>query len=354
MLYFELTGTPYEIGFAHGKELKHLIPAGIKMCCRFHQLEHQSKLKELTARYLARHAEALPHMVEELKGVADAAGVPFDEIAAMSLRAYNNVVSELPEMAEDCYSLAVIESDRGPLHGGALECVPWMYAVVTVRPSNGYPFIHIPWAGTQWGVRGMNEHGFTIGQASIRRGPPVRSDAPKLEATKPLLLCYWVFRECLQRCRTTAEALEFIKQYDFASNVVFADAEGDLAAVEAVPGKKVIRRPGHERAVYCTSAFASEEMVSALECAGFDHKNQPMYPGAMERFQRFGQKVRETNGTFSYDWIAAVLRSHDGTPGTEFCNAGNVCSTIAVPRERKLYVVEGFPCQNEFIPHSIG
>jgi hypothetical protein len=351
----ELTfhGTPREMGLAHGQALRHLIPVGIEMCCRFHRPEHTARLKELTRVYLDRHAAAFPHLVEELRAVADGAGVPLEDLAAMSLRAYNNVTAEFPEMAEDCYSLAVTESDRGPLQGGALECVPWMYVVARMRPTSGYAFIHTPWAGTQWGVRGMNEHGLSIGQASIRRGPHTRPEARKLPVHRPLVLCYWVFRECLQRCRTTAEAIEFIAGYDFASNVVLADATGDIAAVEAVPGHKVVRRPGALGAVACASAFASEEMIQALEGAGFDHRAQPLYRTAIVRHQRLEAMAAAARGRFTLDWLAALLRNHDGEPGTELCHQGNVCSTIAVASERRFCVAARYPCRNEFVAYDV-
>jgi hypothetical protein len=323
------------------------------MCCRFHRPEHTARLRELTQLYLQRHAAAFPHMVEELRAVAEGAGVPLDDLAAMSLRAYNNVTAELPEMAEDCFSIGLADSDRGPLQGGALECVPWMYIVARVRPTSGYAFIHTPWAGTQWGVRGMNEHGLSIGQASVRRGPRTRPDAPKLAVRRPLVLCYWVFRECLQRCRTTAEALEFIARYDFASNVVLADAQGDIAAVEAVPGHKVVRRPGAAGAVVCASAFASQEMIDVLAGAGFDHRAQALYGNAIVRHRRLEAMATAAAGRFSVDWLAALLRNHDGEPGTELCHQGNVCSTIAVPRERRFYVAARYPCRNEFRAYDI-
>jgi predicted choloylglycine hydrolase len=199
----------------------------------------------------------------------------------------------------------------------------------------------------------MNEHGLSIGQESIRRGPRTRPEAAKLEVRRPLLLCYWVFRECLQRCRTTAEALGFIAQYDFASNVVLADAQGDIAAVEAVPGHKVVRRPGAAGAVACASAFASEEMIRVLAGAGFDHRAQPLYTTAIVRHQRLEAMATAARGRFTFDWLAALLRNHDGEPGTELCHQGNVCSTIAVAGERRFYVAARYPCRNEFVVYAV-
>jgi hypothetical protein len=350
----EIAGAPYEMGLARGRELRHLIAAGVKLLCqRFHDPQHQALLREITDRHLARHREAFPHVVEEMRGVADGAGLPFADVAAVALRAYNNVTADLPETPEDCFSVAVADSDRGPLHGGALECVPWAYVIETMRPSDGFSFVHVTWAGTPWGVRGMNEHGLSIGQASVRLGPRTRPHAPKLRHDKPFVLCYWLLRECLQRCRTTAEALDFVADYDFITNVIFADAQGDLAALEAAPGVQVVRRPGADGAVYCASVFVEPGMLQTLERHGFDYHGQPLVGPATERINRFRTRVAAAAGAFTWEWLAALLRDHEGTPETRFCSDANVCSTIAAPREGKFYVVEGFPCQHEFVPCSL-
>ena len=84
--YVQASGTPYEIGLAHGRGLRDQIINSIAcyraMFSDYSNLEW-SRAKELSKRFVALIGEYDAAYLEEMRGVADGASLDFEDIAAV-------------------------------------------------------------------------------------------------------------------------------------------------------------------------------------------------------------------------------------------------------------------------------
>ncbi|KAJ6787471.1 hypothetical protein PWT90_02695 [Aphanocladium album] len=89
MLEITCRGTPYEIGLQHGTEAKYLIKETVAFYTQFFQDWAKVSWEEATIAaqgllpYLELH---VPHLVEEMKGIADGCGLKFMDILALNAR----------------------------------------------------------------------------------------------------------------------------------------------------------------------------------------------------------------------------------------------------------------------------
>ncbi|KAK5994221.1 Acyl-coenzyme A:6-aminopenicillanic-acid-acyltransferase 40 kDa form [Cladobotryum mycophilum] len=89
MLEITCSGTPYEIGQKHGSQAARLVRGSIKFYEEYFQ--RKSKLTWPSAmraaeKYLPFLEQHVPHLVEEMRGVADGAGFSFLSILALNTR----------------------------------------------------------------------------------------------------------------------------------------------------------------------------------------------------------------------------------------------------------------------------
>ncbi|KAI1617660.1 putative acyl-coenzyme A:6-aminopenicillanic-acid-acyltransferase 40 kDa form [Exophiala viscosa] len=105
MLEIHCTGTPYQIGFQHGQGARTKIENGLK----FYESFFAEKTRMNWATAISKAELFLPflehgwkHLLEELKGVADGAGVLFGSILALNVR----TEISMGMMNDGCTSLA--------------------------------------------------------------------------------------------------------------------------------------------------------------------------------------------------------------------------------------------------------
>jgi len=96
-----------------------------------------------------------PYLVEELKGIAEGAQLPFETICAMNFRTWNYVVfgQSSPKQEGGCSNIAFQVSDRGTLVGSICNDPREPYVLIRYYPDDGLPHISMPWLGTVWGHR---------------------------------------------------------------------------------------------------------------------------------------------------------------------------------------------------------
>ncbi|MBI5359878.1 MAG: hypothetical protein HZA48_04765 [Planctomycetes bacterium] len=114
MIFLTLQGTPYEIGFHHGRELKYLIHNVIRQRgWYFYGTECPSR--ETIKSAGDKLKSAFPEMMEEMRGIADGADMPLDDILLLNLR----------PLKEGCSNLALL-CEEGPMLGHVddnIECM---------------------------------------------------------------------------------------------------------------------------------------------------------------------------------------------------------------------------------------
>lgn len=338
MFHSIIKGDSFERGVQHGKNLRSLIQACVASYCRCHSNEHsEEEIKEFLDHRVSVLEGQLPELLVEMKGIAKGAEVRYEDILALNFRIWNNLYNPKRLQLTECSNIAFTESDCGPLLGGTIDDPRDYFFIQTVYPKNGYNHVEVTWAGTVWAIRGINEHGLAIGQSSS--AAPVDEDE---------VLCSFLNYLLLERCKTVEEATEFVGQYQTGHNFTLADAAGNVAVIEAIPEKKVVRKAkDKETAIFSTNHFMAEEMSTVFGNSKVDEENS-----SWKRYKFLAEVARENKGRYSLELMKRTLRSHKNFPKS-ICNPATLCATIAVVRENKLLVADKYPCQNKFVEYVI-
>ncbi len=174
LIVVRATGTPFERGRAIGRALGAEIHASLAFVERYlarHGIDPPT-LDRLLAPYVHASEVALPHLVEQLRGVADGADQPFALV--MAANAFEELYGQI-ELGKDTATAlerctdVVVDGVDGPLLGHTEQ---W-YAgdegavgIVIDVPDNG-PVVLAPVVAGTLPLVGLNEHGVAVGAMSL-------------------------------------------------------------------------------------------------------------------------------------------------------------------------------------------
>jgi len=216
-------------------------------------------------------------------------------------------------------------------------------------------------------IAGLNEHGLavTVNQAFARRPRRLR----------PGLLPSILVQDCLDHCRTVAEAVARLNRLPVpvGSLLTLVDATGDRAAVELAPRGHAVRGAQGDahggaqgsdrrdaRILYtfnhyrCPSTVAQEIPNGAQGtglASGYD-----LHEANRERERRFLTLVEtKPQPCWTDDRIHALLADHDGGVGgaNTICRhdpllgGDTIVSAILDPQARSIRICHDWPCQGD-------
>jgi isopenicillin-N N-acyltransferase like protein len=337
------SGAPREIGQQAGEQLREEIREHID---QFPPADDTAW--ELRGRvFLRTLRDHLPNVLEEMKGTAEGAGVTNDDIYRLNLPLYPNDLTpsdrHIPD-EEGCTNIVFGNGPDGPLWGknndGGAPGNQRPVCVRIVRPHTGIPMILAHFAGFVAVGDGINEEGVCVGHSSVGsiyqqsdRHVPVR------------LLAY----HALHYSRSVTEFVQGLsslptrgKGYSF----VCVDRNGDMCAPE-VPCPLIQVRKNEAaaaNAMYCVNCYLLPHLRDA------DQRSPGGKDNALKRAERLEREiwrdvpmdmVRMRNLLKSHESSAPLCRHDDNGSHTEY-------SMIAVPRQGKLYVTDGYPCETEY------
>ncbi len=239
-----LSGTPAEIGRAHGTLLK----SEIAILHEHYLLAFLKKPEELArAREVATELEPFisPRHREELAAMAEAAGLPLADalLAQTFLDAYKVALC----------STAAVDARRSstgePLVARNLDFPTLGIAhratvLAVVRPAGRFAFASVGWPGMTGALTGINEHGLTLAVMVLHEGTPYRAGMPYT----------LVFRTILEEAKTTDEALELLRKAPrtTGNNLILCDRAGSIAVAEITVEDVRVHR-GTNGLVYSTN-----------------------------------------------------------------------------------------------------
>lgn len=190
----ELAGTPYEMGYAHGRAWHDAIHMFTEERIRLssdpnwtgHTLPRQQVLA-LAEECLAEHERYAPELVEELRGMADATGLGLAELVIMNgftdfvdlvYNAGQRITAQGPQATagvDDCTAFIVPDGTTadGPGYYGQTwdmhdSATPYVI-LLRGRPQKGPQFLVFTTAGCV-GMIGMNAAGIALGINNIMGG----------------------------------------------------------------------------------------------------------------------------------------------------------------------------------------
>jgi isopenicillin-N N-acyltransferase-like protein len=347
MLEMELKGSPYERGYQHGRQAGELVQ-------RFHDCVLVDKANQgfrgrpqgtredfrRRVQRVARNVGAWkPACLEELRGIADGAGMSYDDILDL-----NFSTEGWGELLRGCTTLVVATPD-GPVVAKTEdddEGDDAYFIFQRVIPDGGLRYIKTSMAGTLWTSIGLNEAGLTYSGSGL----PLAQGTSNWNGLAPMV----VNGEMLAECRTAAEAAAWMSRIDYVQHggaFALADAEGDVIVVEKVPTQQDTRLPEDGLAFTVNDAWcpAIKPYVGG---------NAPLMAESHERADNLLRLARSLPATV--EGMQTLLRDHTVFGG--ICHHGQVAihtvsAAVAQPRQGRLWVTQGYPCQNPFVGYSV-
>ena len=219
----QLSGTPYELGRQHGALLREEVRASVAGLLRyFRGYVKVPWVGPLMVNWWldvvwARSRPFIPpEYLEELRGLADASGVPWQELARLHA---------IPDRTYSCSNVAAwgrATRDGRLLHVRNLD---WNIAagiqrhavVFVVRPEGKHAFLNLGWAGFIGVLSGVNDAQLSVGQVG----------AETVDATFRGVPMAFLLRRVLEEADGLAGAVSIVTgtPRTVGVNYVFADAK---------------------------------------------------------------------------------------------------------------------------------
>ena len=347
-----LSGSPYEMGCKYGREAKKEIALSIDSYTKlFEHSKHISweKAGEICRRYVPAIEKLDAGYVDEMRGVADGAGVRFEDILALNCRSeilHSSVVRDDPDGISECTAFSVMPSAAHDGHVLAGQSWDYIYAqkdaVVMIHilaDGNRPEIVFFPEAG-MIGGKGMNGSGISLTLNALfsqgySYGVPIHIRMRKiLECSR----IHEAFRTCVAG------------PFPGSGNLMISCRDGLSIDVEMdAKGHEVIL-PEND-ILYHTNHFIGPTMILR-------------HPSASSvttyfRLERMQQLLRNKTD-ITVENLKALLRDHVGYPTS-------ICAHSSIPEEEdpimssgtnfglimdltdlKLYFAIGNPCESEF------
>ena len=334
----EVSGSAYNMGYQHGRQAAGLVH---KYLLWIEKLTGKAR-EELCqkARAFRPLIEKLsPPLLEEIQGLADGAGISFDEALLCQARGEAARVS-----SEGCTAFALTGSataDGAPLAGQNQDLAP-EYADVAILlrvcPSDGRPRALLFTFAGQLGYSGMNEYGLAH-FANALYDSPWQMGLPH----------YPLKRIALEQ-NNLASCIRILKQHPTCSagNMVFCFGDGQIADLEIRPEGIARFTDTHPDAIihanhYLTPEFAPCETHSLAD--------------SCPRRDRMRDLVHTHWGNITADTMKTILADHEGDPAA-ICRHGaadmySISGYIAEPAKGQLHVRRGLGCTGTWTTYRV-
>ena len=277
-------------------------------------------------------------LLEEVRGLADGAGICFEEAVLCQVR------GEAAHSSEGCTAFALRgeatangnmlvgqNQDLGPEFGD-------VSIILHVRPNDGRPRALIYTFAGQLGYFGLNEHGVAN-----------YANAVYDFEWQPGLAHYPLKRMTLEQ-RTVADCVDLFQNHQVcsAANTILCDGQGAITSVETRPEGLALYAGDHPDAIVHTNHYLTDEFRS--------HETGSL-PDSFARHKRLTTLVREHWGRITVEHIKAFLADHEGDPAG-ICRHGvrgmhTTSGHIAEPKKGILHVRRGHGCLGSWETYSV-
>jgi hypothetical protein len=334
----QVAGNAYEMGYQHGVQAAPLVQRYLLWIDRLTGKPRDELCRNAMA--LLPYMEALSRpFVEEVRGLADGAGISFEEAVLCQARA------EAGRVAEGGCTAFVVQGEataNGQLLAGQNQDLEPEYADVAillrVRPNDGRPgALMFTFAG-QLGYSGMNEYGLAHFANALY-------DAP----WRPGLPHYPLKRLMLEQPNVEA-CVDLLRRYRTcsAANVVLCDGEGTVQDVEVRPEGIALYHDDHADRLVHANHYESRDF-----CSYETHS----LPDSCPRRDRMRELIQQEWGQITVDTMKALMADHVGDPAG-ICRHGavnmhSISGYIAEPMQRLLHVRRGHGCLGTWSSYEV-
>jgi isopenicillin-N N-acyltransferase-like protein len=346
---FTARGSHRDLGRQHGEQARTHIRGFLDYLTHWFRLSRE-QLASRALRFLPLFDQHCPHLVDEVRGLAEGAGLPLTEALAVQIR------GELCSVQDEGCTTFVI-SPRGTaasqvLIGQNSDVEPELeeFAYVLRLEPEGKSALLMWTFGGMIGYHGLNAAGVAHFANSLGGGPAWKTGLPH----------YPVKRLMLEQ-RSLDDVLALLRRVPVCSsgNYVLCDGAGRIADVELTPeGFGLIEDRG-EGFITHSNHF----VCSPYSCAATD---QASVPDSFPRLSRMHNLVASRSSHVTIEDLKRFLADHDGYP-TAICRhphsgpdhpsvsarGRTTASLIAEPAAGRLHVARGNPCQAPYATYQL-
>ena len=350
-----LTGTPYARGLKYGQVCREEIAVSVRNYQELFALRKQltwEQAQQLSRRYLPAIRALDEAYIDEMQGIADGAGITFDEVLAINARTellHTGLTAD--DLVQECTAFAAMPpatTDDLVLAGQTWDfSLPQRQAVVIVRiPGDGDrpDLLFFPEAG-MIGGKGLNSAGLSLTLNALRTreygdGVPVHL------RMRRILECTTLSRAYEQAVRAPIPA---------AANLLMTHRDGVALDVELDPFGVDVLLP--ERGVLVhTNHFLGPKMTLTHEHAGSG--------STYIRLQRARQLFCDRQGLTVED-AQAAFRDHKGYPTSICAHPSDPSPSVTVSHSATnfglvmdlthnvAWLAWGNPCEHPFVKITV-
>lgn len=345
----EVRGSPHERGRQQGEAAR---PEVLRAMERYRDILPQAiglswdaGMRE-ARKFLPYGEEAFPQFVEEVRGIAEGAGISFEE--AWTLNCYEGL-TEAREQMWGCTSIAVRDDLTTDGHVLLAHNEDWTSVdkdhvyLVRSEPDDGPAFVGMTYGPLLVNI-GINAEGIAVAIDSIY-STDGGVGVPRILSSRAVLDARTIgqaIRACVPKLRAGG--------YSY----VLADAHGELYTVETSATTHVILY-GEEGWLVHTNHCVSPKMQT-LESPG-------TYSSSNVRLNRARRLLRAQLGHVTVESLQVLLRDHVNFPDS-ICSHEDpddppyeremtLVSLIMDLTERAMWAAPGPPCQGEYTAYRL-
>ena len=325
--YLKVEGTAYDAGHAYGEAMAPFIRYTWRYCQQRvyeRSLQKPDLLERL--KYLVTETEKRwPLEVEEIAGIADGAGLDFEQVFLINRHLASTY----------CSNIGVTHSDIGPVAGGNLDD-PRTYFIKDTHIKGQYRYVSVAWPGVLGCHNGMNEHGLCM------MGSAAGARFTKMNPLPEFHTDGWnVFSRVLRSCRNVKEGVEFMSNPEITAcgNYLLLDPSGELVIVEKNGATVIsVRRPDEEGFISSVNYFVSE-CNTEERMMTVDSMNADRIP-AMARARK---KLNRKNGLEVVKSFLCDTELAGGNTPYPVSSWNTTISFIAIPSRLEFLASDGPP-----------
>jgi isopenicillin-N N-acyltransferase-like protein len=346
----EVRGNPYERGHQYGAHFKPLLNRLLKANYRYYLHKGGTTKEGLLRRASSyrRYTEDFSSAVgDEIRGMADAAGVKVDEVYVLA--AFNELYYPTPN--NRCTSFAVRDGATrdgltfvGQNNDEAIE--PWLNGecvTFTRHVQRGAPNVLVyTYAGVP-AQMGVNSHGFALCVNALH--------FDKATTGVPV---FCLAREVLNQ-RSVDDAIQMIRdtKRPYSLNFVMGDTKR-IVDVESTP--RALEVTTSDDIIFHTNHYVCSKDPRIGSQRGKRYRN------TKTRCKRIEELLLSKKGRLDLGTLETFLRDHENWPDAICCHSGaregpgakvkTFDSMIYIPEKREAWLTRGNPCEAEFVRYS--
>ena len=348
----QASGTPYEIGYIHGTLAKEKILNNIKVYDEMFQQWSKinwEQAKERAKKY-KKYVEEEPELLEEMKGIAEGAGLEFEDI--MALNARSEVVFAENVMSDACTSFSVLPEASKNQHTYIGQNWDWRAGsidnliILKIKQENKPSIFMVTEAGII-GKIGFNSKG--LGVCLNALSVVGKAEGMPLHVTLRRILNSNTINEALMKINGIKNA--------GPGNYLMAQNDGCTLTVEKTPEAWdfILSENG--------VLMHTNHIVSDVLRAKVKDQGPTVFPNTILRYDVMKRLLQRESGNIDVEYIKSCLRTHCQFPDG-ICHHTNetlplanrlttVFSIIMDLNTSEVWLTLGPPCESEYTHYKV-